>query len=157
VRAYLAVAPSTTYHYTIGAAGAGAAGAAGGDGGDSTFTVGATVVTAYHGHGGAKMQTAPAIQMSAGGLPPAQSTSGSLNGGGASGQMGHSNTNLALASGAGGASSFGGAGGSITAVGTGLAATGYGSGGGGAAGLGTTGNQTGGAGSAGCWIVREYS
>lgn len=152
-----AVSPNTAYAYVCGALGAGASGALGGTGGDSTFIVGGTTVTCKGGPGAPVATAVTTLIAYRGGLPPAVSTSGDVNGGGDPGKLGI----IYIAAGAGvsgegGSGPFGGGGGSITAVGNGLAATGFGAGGGGAL-TGASAVRTGGSGTAGAWIVDEYT
>jgi len=153
-----AVAPNTAYTYAIGAAGTGASGAAGNNGGSSTFTVGATTVTAPGGNGAPVATAVTTLSIYRGGTAASVATNGDVNDGG---EPGGSRVIVVVAtpvgaSGAGGSTIYGAGGSSISAVGTGSAGTGYGAGGGGAM-TGASTVRTGGSGTAGVCIVDEYT
>lgn len=154
----VAVTPSATYAFTIGAAGAGNSAAAGGNGGDSTFVVGATTYTAKGGGGAVVATAVNALTVYKGGAGGAVSTNGDLNSAGDPGQNGIIVVVATPvgASGGGGSGPFGAGGDPISAVGNGNAGKGFGAGGGGAM-TGASAARTGGAGTAGCWVVDEYS
>jgi len=147
------VTGSTAYTYAIGAAGTGASGA-GGTGGSTTFTVGATTVTATGGTGGSS---------STGGSITAgvTSTNGDVN---FSSMYGYApvstSTSIGVCIFGGSASPFGAGGAKIitNANTNGAAATGYGSGGSGSWHASTGGGgSTGGNGSQGFIRVWEYT
>lgn len=147
----VAVTPSTSYTYAIGAAG----------GGSTTFVVGATTVTAKGGSAGAAGTGTTTVTTKAGGAGAAVSTNGTVNGAGAPGGYGmvpavNSGTTEIVSGGRGGSTNVGGGGvGKITAS-AGAAGTGYGAGGsGGTCGASTA--NSGGVGTAGLIIVEEYS
>lgn len=150
---YFTVSPSTSYSYAIGAGGAGGAGTtssvSSGDnglaGGNTTFTVGATTITAGGGGGGSNNDVG-----GAGGT----CTNGDLNATGSGGAGGNNNGYPTIEYGApGGASFFGGAGRPTNASG------GAGSVGGGGAGAvyKSTIAANGGNGGAGLIRIWEYS
>lgn len=152
------VLPNTNYTYAIGAAGAGVSGAAGGNGGSSTFTVGATTVTAPGGTGAPAAVSATTLKSFAGGAGATVATNGDVNQAGPPGETG---TVLIVATpivqgGAGGDSVLGAGGLGVIAVGNGNAATGFGAGGSGSA-TGASTVRTGGSGTAGACIVEEYT
>lgn len=146
-----------TYAYVIGTAGTGVSGAAGGNGGNTTFTNGATTVTAFGGTGGSFTAGTAAIKFMPGGAGGVISTNGLVNGAGAPGQPGMTSTvNTVVMSGNGGATSLGGAGVGRNTTGAGNAAVANtGSGGGGTAAAAATANA-GGNGAAGAIIVWEF-
>lgn len=152
------VSPSTAYAYTIGAAGAANSGAAGGNGGSSTFTVGATTVTAPGGTGGPLATAATTLTSRAGGDGGALATNGDHNKGGNPGEYGVVLivATPIVASGNGGSGQYGDGGLGLVAVGAGNAGTGNGAGGGGSA-TGASVARAGGAGSGGIIVVEEYA
>jgi hypothetical protein len=158
------VNPTTAYTYSVGTGGSGGAGAnVGTNGANSTFTVGATTVTAYGGSGGGNLAAGTTLASASGGTGGSLSANGDLNIAGQDGGGGirRSGNNAGGNSGKG-ADSLLGLGGvesyatGASTGGSGGNATGYGAGGGGAA-SGNNGNQNGGNGSAGAIIVEEYS
>ena len=141
VAKYFTVTASTAYTYAIGAAGtAGSSSGSGGAGGSTTFTVGATTITA--GGGSAGVLGSVTVVSASGGT----ATNGDLNiAGGAAGRSGSSSAYLNELGGQGGNPGLGyfGAGGTlVSATGVGLPGTGYGGGASGA-------TNSGGAGAAG--------
>lgn len=85
------VTPATAYVIAIGAGGVGGnnTGQGGSDGGDTTFTVGATTVTAFGGRGAqAGMVAGTTSAISLGGASTFSSTNGDINGSGEPGQYG---------------------------------------------------------------------
>ena len=157
-RKVFAVTPNTNYSYTVGTSAAGVSGAAGGNGSASTFTVGATTVTANGGTGGPVAAAATTLTSRAGGAGGVISTNGDINAGGAPGEAGNVLivTTPIVQSGNGGSTDFGAGGLGLVAVGAGNTAVGYGGGGGGAA-TGASTVRTGGTSGAGLIVVREYS
>lgn len=145
---FFAVSPSTAYTYAIGAAAA-----ADTDGNNTTFTVGATTVTAP---GGKKGSPGVDDTIVPGGAGSATPTNGDLNAVGNPGFPGlvwpTDNLNVG---GTGGCSPYGG-GGMPGIGGVGQAAVGYGAGGGGASTSGA-GPFAGGASSQGLIIVMEFA
>ena len=140
-----AVSPSTAYSYAIGSGGAGVSGAAGGNGVATTFTVGATVLTAGGGLGG------PTNSGSANG---GTASNGDININGAPGGAGTPGSN---GGGEGGPSFFGG-GGSGNFSGNGLSAQANSGAGGGGCGNPASGvARTGGNGGSGIIRVWEFS
>jgi hypothetical protein len=148
---------SGTYAYTIGALGAGGASASDGSvGGNTTFTVGATVYTAYGGGGGKSSSASNVLTLTVGGAGAITSTNGQINTGGASGQPGIRLDGNQGMSGNGASSPYGGGGSGIITDSGPNAATGYGAGGGGGLTLSSTSPSTGGNGAPGLIIVYEY-
>lgn len=155
--------PSTfpTYAYTIGAGGAVNAGAAGSAGGNTTFVDGLTTVTAFGGPGGSATAGTAAIKFTSGGVAPAVSTNGHVNGGGVPGGTGLTSTVATVGCAGDGASTSLGGGGqggrysaAVAAPGNpALANTGSGGGGGG---TGAALVGAGGAGAAGRIIITEF-
>lgn len=156
-------ASGLTSTYTVGAAGAGVSGAAGGNGSSSTFTHGATTVTAPGGNGGG---------VAVGGATVATATGGAGNGAATNadfeiqGQRGGSAVRPVAATtpvfhvGPGGGTRYGLGAPAGATSGTSVAAaaaTGYGSGGGGRLNGTSVTAAAGGAGGGGLWIVEEYS
>jgi hypothetical protein len=153
------VAPNTAYTYAIGAAGAAGA-AAGGNGtagGNTTFTVGATTVTAFGGPLGTGSAGAATPLTIAGGAAPAISTLGDLNGSGQPGGSSERQTATIAESGAGGGSIYGGGGVARVAQSAGANGTAAGSGGSGGCCINGGAAAAGGAGVAGLVVVEEYS
>lgn len=152
------VAPNTAYAYAIGAAGAGSSGAAGGNGTASSFTVGATTVTAPGGTGGPQAVAAVTLTARAGGAGGAIATNGDVNGGGAPGGYGVVLivATPIVASGEGGSGPYGSGGLGLVAVGNGTNGVGFGAGGGGSA-TGASAVRTGGNGTGGVIVVDEYA
>jgi hypothetical protein len=148
---------SGNYSYAIGAAGAaGTATGNGGAGGSTTFTgPGGVTVTAPAGSGGIYVVQAATIATGLGGAGGGVSTNGDLNSTGNPGQAGIRFSTTVAMGGAGASSHVGGGGNARNTAGIGNPATGYGSGGGGAASLSATG-YAGGAGTAGVIIILEY-
>lgn len=143
---YFTVTASTAYTYAVGAAG-----------GNTTFTVGATTVTANAGSaGGTSSNTSYAAIGGAGGT----ATNGDINVTGGTGISGgiSSGTGLNFAGGNGGASYFGGGGiGGTPGSGAGGNGTAYGSGGGGGSTTNVGGNGSGGSGAQGVIRIWEYA
>lgn len=158
-RKTFSVSGGTGYSYTCGAAGAaGAAGAnPGGTGGNTTFTVGATTVTAFGGLGGTGMAAGTTVLAALGGSQPAISTNGDINGSGAPGLPGIRLSGTVGVSGAGGSSVFGAGDEGLITQGNGAAGTGFGAGGSGGVTLNAGAATSGGAGVAGCILAEEYS
>lgn len=152
------VSPSTAYTYAIGGGGAGNSGGAGSNGGASSFTVGATTVSAPGGLGGPVGTAATTLVARAGGDGGGTATGGDHNKGGNPGAYGVVliTATPIVASGSGGSGMYGDGGLGLVAVGNGNAATGNGAGGGGSA-TGASAVRTGGAGSGGVIIVEEYA
>lgn len=147
------VTGSTAYTYAVGSGGSGGgAGGGGSTGGNTTFTVGATTITAAGGNGGG----AGSGGSVAGGGSGGSATNGDINAGGGNGGNGIGNG----LGGFGAASVFGqGAQGGIGSPGAnGGSATPYGSGGGGGC-YAATGSQSasGGSGAQGIIRVTEYT
>jgi hypothetical protein len=153
-----AVSPNTGYTYAIGALGAGVSGAAGANGGDTTFTVGATTVTAKGGTGAPLLASTTTLTARAGGAGGVVSTNGDLNGAGAPGEPGNVLivATPIVSSGDGGSGPYGGGGLGLVAAANGNNAAGFGAGGGGSA-TGASAVRTGGSGTAGVIIVEEYA
>lgn len=152
------VLPNTSYACVVGAAGAGVSGAAGANGTASTFTVGATTVTAPGGTGAPVATTGTGLKAYVGGTGATIATNGDLN---LAGQPGHYGVTLIVtgaivASGSGADSALGAGGLGLIVVGNGNPATGFGGGGGGAA-TGASAVRTGGSGSAGVIMIEEYT
>ncbi len=149
---------NANYTVAIGGGGAGNSGAAGSAGTNTTFTNGATVVTAYGGAGGAYTAGSNGVKFMAGGAGGAVSANGTVNGAGMPGSYGQTNSNTIVNSGFGGSTSLGGGGvGRASTTGAGNAAVANtGSGGGGAATIATGSAYAGGAGAAGRIIVQEF-
>lgn len=145
VAKYFTVTGSTAYTYAIGAAGTAGTTAPtnGGTGGNTTFTVGATTITAGGGSGGTAVN---GTTSRGGGGAGGTGTNGDLNSTGTRGMPGILTGGLG---GPGGNSYFGGAG-----DGQQTSATGYGSGG---SGVGASSSQAGGAGSQGIIRIWEYT
>lgn len=138
LKKYFTVSPSTSYSYAIGAGGAGrSSDGVGNSGGSTTFTVGATTVTAGGATGGRIVNNTSASGGTA--------TNGDLN---ISGNRGPSSL-TSDANSRSGANSMYGSGGRFSDS---YNAAGFGAGGGAA-----TGATTSGAGSAGLIIISEYS
>jgi len=159
----ITVSPSTGYSYTCGAAGSAGASTPtnGGNGGDSTFTVGATTITARGGSGSSAQNNSTAtfliVAGGAGGAAATNDDFGATGDPGSPGTVatifdGNASPASAQLGGSGGASIFGVRAGTASAAGS----TQYGGGAGGATAAAKTGT-TGFAGCAGCWIVEEYS
>ncbi|MEI7529946.1 MAG: hypothetical protein WCK76_13505 [Elusimicrobiota bacterium] len=149
---------NANYTVAIGGGGAGNSGAAGSAGTNTTFTNGATVVTAYGGAGGAYTAGSNGVKFMAGGAGGVVSANGTVNGAGMPGSYGQTNSNTVVNSGFGGSTSLGGGGvGRASTTGAGNAAVANtGSGGGGAATIATGSAYAGGAGAAGRIIVQEF-
>jgi len=153
------VSPSTAYAYVVGAGGAAPAAGnnPGNDGNASTFTVGATTVTAQGGKAGGGSLNKTTNQAIAGGAPAPISTNGDVNGSGQPRDAGRTLAAAVSCSGAGGSSAFGGGGVSGIGQTAGNAGVGYGSGGSGG-GVVSGGAATAGAlGQDGIIVVDEYS
>jgi hypothetical protein len=152
------VSPSTGYTVAVGAAGAGVSGAAGNNGGDTTFTVGATTVTAKGGSGAPIGTAATTLVARAGGAGGVVGTNGDVNSPGAPGEYGVVliTATPIVASGNGGSSEYGAGGLGLVAVGNGNNGTGFGAGGGGSA-TGASVARTGGNGTIGVIFVEEYA
>lgn len=139
---FFTVTPSTAYSYTIGAGGTG--GTAQNNGGNTTFTVGATTITASGGSG------------ASGGT----GTNGDININGVNGVPGTLSGTTFAFGGQGGNSYLGFGGGSVIAA-SGSSKSGrdgvYGGGGGGAADLSTTIGYNGGSGGGGVIRIWEYA
>jgi len=159
----IAVSPSTGYSYTCGAAGSAGANTPtnGGNGGNSTFTVGATTITARGGSGSPSQNNSTStfliVAGGAGGAAATNDDFGATGDPGSPGTVatifdGNASPASAQLGGSGGASIFGVRAASANAAGS----TQYGGGAGGATAASKTGT-TGFAGCAGCWIVEEYS
>ncbi len=159
----IAVSPSTGYSYTCGAAGSAGANTPtnGGNGGNSTFTVGATTITARGGSGSPSQNNSTStfliVAGGAGGAAATNDDFGATGDPGSPGTVatifdGNASPASAQLGGSGGASIFGVRAASASAAGS----TQYGGGAGGATAASNTGT-TGFAGCAGCWIVEEYS
>ena len=145
---YFTVTGSTAYTYAIGAAGTGgSAGANSGTaGGITTFTIGATTITATGGTAGASGGDSGSKQTAG-----VTATNGDINGG--SGQGVSASASFSL----GGSSVFGG-GGSRVGAANGTAANGYGAGGaGGQAASSSAAAQSGGNGSQGIIRIWEFT
>ena len=160
------VAGNTAYAYVCGAGGAGGAnnGASGANGVNSTFTIGATVVSAIGGYLGAGVLTrkADVPVVTAGGVQAPIGANATLAMGGNPGSPSFIIGNC-VTSGCGGGSPLGSGAGGITQVTAsngswnGVVGLGYGSGGSGGASAGNnTAGGTGGNGANGCWIIDEY-
>jgi hypothetical protein len=165
---YFSVSPSTAYAYAIGAAGAGGLATAGNgsNGGNTTFTVGATTITASGGSGAIGVLGASSadgqVKTGAGGSG-GSATNGDLNITGTGGSAGSGGANQAAtpaaisASGGAGGSSFfggGGVGGQNDASGSNGV---FGGGGGGSANLNDETGHAGGNGGDGFIRIWEYS
>lgn len=152
------VLPNTNYTYAVGAAGTGVSGAAGNNGGNSTFTVGATTVTAPGGGGAPVATAATTLTARAGGAGGTIATNGDVNSTGSPGMYGVVLivATPIVASGKGADSQFGSGGLGLVAAANGNNATGFGGGGGGSA-TGASAVRTGGSGTAGLIIVEEYT
>lgn len=154
------VSPNTGYSYAIGAAGTAGAAAAGtgGTGGNSTFTVGATTVTATGGLGGVGSAAAATAVITAGGAGQA-ATNGDVNVPGQNGGVGirQASATVGMASGKGGGAPYGAGGIERIAQNAGATGAGFGSGGSGGCCVNGGAAAAGGTGSAGCWIVEEYT
>lgn len=125
-----------TWAYAIGAGGSAGAntGGNGGAGGDTTFSDGATTVTAHGGAGGTGDPSGAGPKAVAGGAPTAVSTNGTVNSGGVPGFPALLlSASLSGTSGNGGSTAFGAGGAArVNASAAGRDATGFGGGGGGA-------------------------
>jgi hypothetical protein len=154
------VSPNTQYTYAIGSGGStsGTGATTGQVGGDTTFTVGATTVTAKGGNGGLGCTSAATV-VTLGGGPPAVSTNGDLNASGAPGGHGFVSAVGVAVSGHGGSSQLGAGANGLKTQGTGASAAslGFGGGGGGGCTISTTGAVAGGAGAGGCILVDEFA
>ena len=152
------VTPNTGYVYVIGAGGSTSTGGLTGQiGGNTTFTVGATVVTAVGGPGGIGTAATAGTAVTLGGAPSAISTNGDINASGEAGWPGMHWGQAPSVSGKGGYGPFGAGGNSNTAQSTGAAGTGNGSGGAGGNVVSGGAVAPGGAGTAGAIVVDEYT
>jgi hypothetical protein len=144
---YFAVTPNTAYTYAIGAGAAASAQT----GGTTTFTVGATILTASGGQGGANYGVGP--QGLPGG-PGGASANGDINISGNGGGAMSYNTNWISGHGGGGGGALGGGGAAGNYYGGSTAGSNYGGGGSGGASSAPT---AGGAGAPGAIRISEYS
>lgn len=142
--------------YAIGAGGSGGVGAANGSaGGDTTFTVGATTITAAGGNGGLYMNagTANATQIDPG---VTASTNGDINGSAQTAFYAIRFSGTIAMSGSGGNTIWGSGGRGVNQAANGVAGAGRGGGGGGALVLNGSAEATGGDGAAGAIRIWEF-
>lgn len=151
------VAPGVAYTYAIGGGGAGGANGWRGDpGGDTTFTVGATTVTAYGGSNGTAANAGTSLVIEGSGAGGLIAVNGDLNSTGQSGGVGFRESQTVCSGGKGGSGPFGAGGGVRSTQGDGFPGGGYGAGGSGSVTIASAGPQTGGSGSGGCILVTEF-
>lgn len=139
---------------TIGAGGTGVLGATGGSGSTTSF---GTLLSAPGGSGGTCFPTSAIPNSSAGGSGGSIAVGGLVNGSGSPGMFGLFVSTTGVTSGSGGSTIFGGGAVGLNFSQNGRAATGFGSGGSGAAAGTSQGTFTGGAGRPGVCIIREYA
>jgi hypothetical protein len=156
---YFTVTGSTAYTYAIGSGGAAGTASTGPSGGNTTFTVGATTITAGGGVGGGRTVSGTAPDFRIGGVG-GTATNGDLNVPGGCGQQatwGSAGVGAAMDfSGSGGSSVFGGAGAGISGSGGAGSAGSFGGGGGGGNSSTATSNN-GGAGGNGVIRIWEFT